>query len=109
MKIDDTEVPEAVIGCWKDLLDKSGDADLAALCEQHKDLWAGFRPGKAPDRGVAPRAKANLGGVTSNDQTLREQLTLGVDVDAYGCPIALGRLRPLVSHRVFCWTPNAAL
>ena len=61
MKIDNTEVPEAVIGCWKVLLDKSGDADLAALCKQHKDLWAGFRPGKAPAREVRHRAKVSLG------------------------------------------------
>ena len=61
MKIDDTEVPEAVIGCWKGLLDKSVDADLAALCKQHKDLWAGFRPGKAPAREVRHRAKVSLG------------------------------------------------
>ena len=61
MKIDDIEVPEAVIGCWKDLLDKSGDADLAVLCKQHKDLWAGFRPGKAPAREVRHRAKVSLG------------------------------------------------
>ena len=59
MKIDDTEVPEAVIGCWKGLLDKSVDADLAALCKQHKDLWAGFRPGKAPAREVRHRAKVS--------------------------------------------------
>ena len=61
MKIDDTEVPEAVIGCWKGLLDKSVEADLAALCKQHKDLWAGFRPGKAPAREVRHRAKVSLG------------------------------------------------
>jgi len=61
LKIDDTEVPEAVIGCWKGLLDKSVDADLAALCKQHKDLWAGFRPGKAPAREVRHRAKVSLG------------------------------------------------
>jgi hypothetical protein len=48
LKIDNLEVPESVIGCWKDQLDKAGDADLEALCKQHKDLWAGFRPGKTP-------------------------------------------------------------
>ena len=61
MKIDDTEVPEAVIGCWKGLLDKSVDADLAALCKQRKNLLAGFRPGKAPAREVRHRAKVSLG------------------------------------------------
>ncbi len=61
MKIDDLEVPESVSGCWKDQLDKATDADLAALCKQHKDLWAGFRPGKAPAREVRHRAKVNLG------------------------------------------------
>jgi hypothetical protein len=38
LKIDNLEVPESVIGCWKDQLDKAGDADLEALCKQHKDL-----------------------------------------------------------------------
>ncbi len=61
MKIDDTEVPEAVIGCWKVLLDKAADADLSTLCKQQKDLWSGFRPGKAPAREVRHRAKVNLG------------------------------------------------
>ncbi len=52
MKIDDTEVPEAVIGCWKDLLAKSGDADLPVLSKKHKELSVGF------DR--AKRQLANL-------------------------------------------------
>ena len=60
MKIDDTEVPEAVIGCWKDLLDKSGDADLPALSKKHKELSVGFRPGKAPAREPADSRSASF-------------------------------------------------
>lgn len=77
MKIDDTEVPEAVIGCWKDLLDKSGDADLAALCKQHKDLWAGFRPGKAPAREVRHRAKVSLGTLPGLPDDFKDLLVRG--------------------------------
>lgn len=61
MKIDETEVPQAVIDCWKGLLDKAADAELAALGKQHKNLWEGFRPGKAPAREVRHRAKVSLG------------------------------------------------
>ncbi len=74
MKIDDTEVPEAVISCWKDLLDKSVGADLAALCKQHKDLWAGFRPGKAPAREVHHRANVSLGAVPGQQEDFKDLL-----------------------------------
>ncbi len=76
MKIDDTEVPEAVIGCWKGLLDKSVDADLAALCKLHKDLWAGFRPGKAPVREVRHRAKVSLGTLPGLPDDFKDLLVL---------------------------------
>jgi predicted RNA-binding protein with PIN domain len=74
LKIDDLEVPESVIGCWKDQLDKATDADLAALCKQHKDLWAGFRPGKAPAREVRHRAKVNLGTLPGLPDDFKELL-----------------------------------
>jgi hypothetical protein len=74
LKIDDLEVPESVIGCWKDQLDKATDADLAALCKQHKDLWAGFRPGKAPAREVRHRAKVNLGTLPGLPDDFKEVL-----------------------------------
>ena len=61
MKIDEIEVPQAVIDCWKGLLDKAADAELTALGKQHKNLWEGFRPGKAPAREVRHRAKVSLG------------------------------------------------
>ena len=61
LKIDETEVPQAVIDCWKGLLDKAADAELAGLGKQHKNLWEGFRPGKAPAREVRHRAKVSLG------------------------------------------------
>jgi predicted RNA-binding protein with PIN domain len=74
LKIDDLEVPESVIGCWKDQLDKATDADLVALCKQHKDLWAGFRPRKAPAREVRHRAKVNLGTLPGLPDDFKELL-----------------------------------
>lgn len=61
MKIDDTEVPEAALGCWKDPLDKAADSELVELCKQHKHLWSGFCPGKAPARAVRHRSNASVG------------------------------------------------
>jgi hypothetical protein len=60
LKIDDTEVPEADIGCWKDLLDKSGDADLPVLSRKPEELSVGFRPGKAAPLESRLRAKGSL-------------------------------------------------
>ena len=93
LKIDDTEVPEAVIGCWKGLLDKSVDADLAALRKQHTNLWEGIRPGNAPAREEHHGAKASLGAAPSRhnefkDLLVREGLPLSLMCVLSGAALA---------------------
>ncbi len=92
MKIDDTEVAQAVINCWKEQLDKAPEADITALCTQHKALWAGFRPGKAPAREVRQRAKASLGTLPGLPDDFRDLL-----------------IRTGLSQSIFCVLSDEAL
>ncbi len=74
MKSDDTEVAEAVFGCWRGLLDKAANSEPVVLCKQQKDLWSGFRPGMAPVREVRRSAKASLGTVPGPPDDFKDLL-----------------------------------
>ncbi|MGA1315350.1 MAG: hypothetical protein ACO3YN_00285 [Rubrivivax sp.] len=60
MKIDDREVPAAVLSHWKEALQAATLAALAELARAHPSLQAGFRPGKVPQGPLRLRAKALL-------------------------------------------------
>ena len=60
MKIDEREVPAAVLSHWKQALEAAPPAALAGLTRAHPSLQAGFRPGKVPQGQLRLRAKALL-------------------------------------------------
>jgi hypothetical protein len=66
VKIDDREVPAAIVAHWKQALAGLPDAALSGVARVHTSIQAGFRPGKVPPAQVKQRAGVILVGTGSS-------------------------------------------
>jgi hypothetical protein len=74
MKIDDREIPAAVLSHWRHVLDAAPQAALAGLALAHPALQTGFRPGKVPLTQLRTRAKALIDTASGLPEALRALL-----------------------------------
>jgi hypothetical protein len=74
VKIDDREVPAAIVAHWKQALGGLPDAALSGVARAHTSIPAGFRPGKVPPAQVKQRAGALMDTLPGLPQPLRDAL-----------------------------------
>jgi hypothetical protein len=77
VKIDDREVPAAIVAHWKQALGGLPDVALSGVARAHTAIQAGFRPGKVPPAQVKQRAGALLDTLPGLPQSLHEALSAG--------------------------------
>jgi hypothetical protein len=77
VKIDDREVPAAIVAHWKQALGGLPDVALSGVARAHTSIQAGFRPGNVPPAQVKQRAGALMDTLPGLPQPLHEALSAG--------------------------------